>query len=177
MYAPDHRLQTARGLVAVLRVYCCALTACMLVGAAAAAPPPLLQVQDAWIRWLPGNLPAGGYLRLRNDGNSAVVLVGASSPDYALVSLHRSLSRNGVSMMQPVESIRIEPHAELDFAAQGYHLMLAQPVRSLRPGDRVQIVLRFASEPALPVGFELRPADAGGPVAAMPGMPGMPETH
>ena len=125
-----------------------------------AANAPRVQIQDAWIRWLPGDLPAGGYVVLVNMGDQPVTLLGASSPDYAAVSLHRSLNQNGTSQMTPVTQITVPAFQSPDFAATGYHLMLQQPRRPLKPGDHVAITLSFAGASALTVQFELRKADA-----------------
>ncbi len=120
-----------------------------------------LQVRDAWVRWLPGNLPAGGYITLVNTGDQPTSLIAASCPDYAQVSLHRSRTVAGTSQMIAVHKVTVAPHSSLVFAAQGYHLMLAHPNRILKPGDRVAVTLSFAEGAALTVPFELRPPDAG----------------
>ncbi|MFI4865529.1 MAG: copper chaperone PCu(A)C [Steroidobacterales bacterium] len=137
-----------------------------VLGAQDAAVP---QVTDAWIRWLPGDLPAGGYLTLINTGDRPVSLIAASCPDYADVSLHRSRNVAGTSQMMPVHDITVAPHSSLSFAAQGYHLMLAHPTKILKPGDRVPVTLSFAAGPAVTVQFELRPPDAGADMSDMPG--------
>lgn len=132
-----------------------------------------IQVQQAWIRWLPANLPAGGYVTLSNAGDAPVTLVGASSPDYADVDLHRSLTRNGTASMVAVTQIRLAAHATLSFAALGYHLMLTQPRRSVTPGDHVPITLHFADGGSLTASFEVRKPDATAADKRMAGMPGM----
>jgi copper(I)-binding protein len=121
---------------------------------------PAAQVRDAWIRWLPGNLPAGGYLRLTNSGDVPLILLGASSPEFGQVSLHRSVNRGGVMDMEPVEQLRIAPHASLEFGSSGYHLMLMQPRSALKPGDQVPILLSFAGGQSVSVRFTVRGADA-----------------
>src|SRR5579863_3556730 len=87
-----------------------------MAGTAIAAPPlavpppaPTIVVSDAWIRWLPSNLPAGGYMTLKNTGAQPQVLTGATSPDFADVSLHQSIEQDGVSQMQPVSQLNIPP--------------------------------------------------------------------
>jgi copper(I)-binding protein len=136
-------------------------------GCALGAQNPSVQVTDAWVRWLPGNLPAGGYLTLVNAGDQPSSLVAASCPDYADVSLHRSRTVAGTSQMTPVKKITVAAHSRIDFAAQGYHLMLAHPRKTLKPGDRVPVTLSFAGGPVLTVEFKLRPPAAG---ADMPDM-------
>ena len=124
----------------------------------AKAPPPApsIQVKDAWIRWLPAGVPAGGYATLINTGEKPVTLIGVSSAVFAEIMIHRSMARAGIMEMSPVKRITIEPHAILDFAASGYHLMLMQPSVPLVPGSEVPITLRFADGGELTVQFEVR---------------------
>lgn len=143
---------------------------CASAGAFGAQSVSALQVRDAWVRWLPGDLPAGGYVTLINTADQPASLVAASSPDYAQVSLHRSLEAAGTSRMMPVQQITVAAHASLDFAGQGYHLMLEHPKKTLQPGDRVAVTLSFAGGFQLTVQFELRAPDA---VVDRPDMPGM----
>jgi periplasmic copper chaperone A len=124
--------------------------------AAAATPAATITVSDAWVRWLPANLPAGGYVTLKNTGTRVQVLTGATSPDYAEVSLHQSVQRDGVSQMQPVSRVEIPPGGALSLAGGGYHLMLEQPTRPLKPGDQVSITLHFAGGSATTARFEVR---------------------
>ena len=142
-----------------------ALCACALGDQDVSVP----QVTDAWIRWLPGDLPAGGYVTLINSGDRPASLIAASCPDYADVSLHRSRNVAGTSQMVAVHAITVAPHSSLSFAAQGYHLMLAHPNKILKPGDRVTVTLSFAAGAAVTAQFELRPPDAGADLPDAPG--------
>jgi len=126
-------------------------------GADAPAPAPTIRVEKAWIRWLPTGVPAGGYLTLTNTGDRALILIDVSSPAFGEVMLHRTRNRAGTVEMLPVERITIEAHTTLDFASLGYHLMLMQESKPLRPGDRVPITLRFEDGATLTVSFEVRP--------------------
>jgi copper(I)-binding protein len=131
--------------------------------ASSAAALPGITVTDAWIRWLPANLPAGGYLTLRNDGDQPAALTAVSSPDFRDITLHRTSLRASVSSMQPVAQIAIAAHQAVSFAADGYHIMLEHPTRSVQPGDRVSITLHFADGAAVTVPFEVRRPDAANP--------------
>jgi hypothetical protein len=133
----------------------------VLSGGAIAAEAHSVEVSHAWIRVLPGDLPAGGYARLRNGGDSAVTLIGAQSPDYSQVMLHKSTTHNGLSKMTLVERLPLPPHAMVKLAPGGYHLMLLHPLHPVRPGDRVRVTLRFADGRTLDVEFLARPANAG----------------
>jgi copper(I)-binding protein len=120
------------------------------------AEAPTIRIEDAWIRWLPAGVPAGGYATLTNTGDKPMMLIAVSSPAYGEVSIHRSVERQGMMEMRPVAQITIVAHSSLNFAASGYHFMLMQPSRSVKLGDRVPITLRFADGRSLTVQFEVR---------------------
>jgi len=136
------------------------LVACALPDRTFAAPPagakPAIQVLAAWIRWLPADLPAAGYLTLVNTGDKTLRLVAVSSSAYRDVSLHRTVTHGDVEDMVPVKEIALEPHKTLEFETTGYHLMLMQPTASANTGARVSIVLRFSDGSVLTVPFEVR---------------------
>jgi len=160
-----------------LQLLCCAGLACVQAAEPLHSPVAIVQ---AWIRWLPANLPAGGYLTLSNQSDHPVTLIGVSSADYAGVALHRTLSSGGTTRMVAVAQITLAAHATFDFAQQGYHLMLTQPRIALRPGAQVPLTLQFADGSTLSLNATLRPpnaapaANASPAMPDMPGMPGMP---
>lgn len=160
---------------AVSRIAVLAVVICMSIAgfARAATTGTAISIHDAWIRWLPGNLPAGGYLSVTNGSDHTLSLVQASSADYAVVSLHQTRNTNGMSRMLPVKQIDIPPKSTLRFEGTGYHLMFEHPTRTLAPGDHVTVTLRFSQGPPRSVRFEVRQPSATGPSSSMPGMPGM----
>lgn len=137
----------------------------MLLGCAFAAAPtvPTVHVAHAWIRWLPENLPAAGYMVIENDGDKAVRLIGAESPDYASVMLHRSQPINGMDNMSMIASIEVPAHGQVALAPGGYHLMLSGARHTIKPGDQVSLTLHFADGQSLQTDFPVRPANASGP--------------
>jgi periplasmic copper chaperone A len=137
-------------------IYALVLCVGLLGGTAVRPGEPDIQVKEAWIRWLPANVPGGGYMTVINTGSAVRVLIGASSPDYGEVGMHQTRLRDGVNEMTPVASIELRPRIPVRFAEGGYHLMLLHPKRPLKPGDRVLITLRFAQGPSVEVPFEVR---------------------
>lgn len=133
-----------------------------------------IEVKDAWIRWLPANIPSGGYMTLINTGTVSEVLISAASPDFGQISFHQSVTNNGVSDMVAVGSLTVKPQSSVRFSPGGYHIMLMQPKRALHPGDRVLITLRFADGHSIVVPFEVRAAGAG-ESGRSDGMANMPE--
>ncbi len=129
-----------------------------------------VRVTDAWIRWLPAGLPAGGYMHLHNDGAHTVALIGASSADYGRVMLHRSEMQQGTMRMLPVKKVDIPAHADVVFQPGGYHVMLMQPRKSIEPGQQVPITLKFSDGTQARVEFAVRRPDASGAPQGSHGM-------
>jgi copper(I)-binding protein len=134
----------------------------LLAGTAHAAQADHVRASHAWVRLLPGGLPAAGYVTLANDGDRPARLTAASSPDYGSAMLHRSAMRNGMSEMTMVDHIDLPAHGQAALAPAGYHLMLMKPAHPLKPGDKIRVTLRFADGSTLPVDFLARPANATG---------------
>ncbi|MNF34266.1 hypothetical protein D3C84_151030 [compost metagenome] len=114
-----------------------------------------LEVRDARLRLLPGDLPAGGYFSLRNGTGKAVLLLGAESPAFEQVMMHQSTEKDGVASMAPVSQLELAPGEVVRFAPGGYHLMLIHRLRSLAVGDEVTVTLLFAEGRRLPVTFQV----------------------
>lgn len=131
-----------------------------LLGSACAAG---IQVTDAWIRWLPANLPAGGYAKVTNDTDKEIKLVGASSPKYGMVMLHQTVNKNGMSNMVHVDAIAIAPHKSMAFTPGDYHIMLMQPKPGIEPGQKVPVTLKFSDGQTVTAEFEVRKPTASGP--------------
>jgi hypothetical protein len=70
--------------------------------------------------------------------------------------IHRTIVKEGMTGMEHAPQIELLPNASLLFASGGYHLMLMNPKRRLRTGDRVDINLEFRGGLVLPVVYEVR---------------------
>ena len=136
-------------------VFVCLILAPTLV--AAASEDASVSVRDAWVRETPpGMTMMAGYMELRNNTLRPQVLVAASSPGFETVTIHRTIVRGGMADMVRVSQIELTPGASFIFTPGGYHLMLMNPKRTLRAGDRIDINLEFRSGLRLPVSFEVR---------------------
>jgi hypothetical protein len=136
------------------------LAGLVTAGGARAAEADHVHASQAWIRVLPGALPAAGYVTLRNDGDQPAILRGASSPAYAQVMLHQSDSSRGMSHMTMLDRLTIPAHGQVALAPAGYHLMLMDAAKPVPAGETVTLTLRFDDGSTLPTGFLARPANA-----------------
>lgn len=133
-----------------------------ICAAAAAAPVSSLKAEQGWVRWLPANLPAAGYVAIRNNGDKPVKLSGAESADYGMAMLHRSMQKNGSDSMEMVDAIAIPAHGGVALAPGGYHLMLMDAKHPIKPGDTVRISLHFDDGETLQLALPVRPANSSG---------------
>jgi copper(I)-binding protein len=121
-----------------MRLILALLLAC--IGVADACAEEHLVVEQAWIRTAPpGATMLAGYATLRNPGDAALAIVGADSKDFAHVSLHLSHERDGLVRMEPIKRLEIQAGSYQVLGPGSYHLMLMQPKRELKAGDRVKI--------------------------------------
>ena len=124
---------------------------------AAAREPAGVSVRDAWVREMPpGVAVMAGYMALQNNTPRPQLFVAARSSSFETVMFHRTVIKDGTAAMEHAPQIEISPNASLLFAPGGYHLMLMNPKRTLRAGDRVEIDLKFRGGLVLPVAFEVR---------------------
>lgn len=126
------------------------LAICLLVSVSAFAyadQSEVLKVEDAWIpEQPPGARVYGAFMKLHNPGQQRVDLVGASSPDFKYVELHRTVMENGMARMQAQDKMSIEPGSDLILKRGSYHMMLFHPKRALTAGDKVVITLQFGNQ-------------------------------
>ena len=108
-----------------------------------------ITVRDAWVRAAPpGSTVLAAYLGIDNHTASAQALSGASSPQFKRVEIHRTEIKNGIVGMSTPPRVAIPAHGTLNFAPNGYHLMLIEPHQALRIGDHVELRLQFDGHPA-----------------------------
>lgn len=114
-----------------------------------------LEVKDARLRLLPGDLPAGGYFSLSNVGSQSVVLAGAESAAYERVMMHRSTEKDGLASMEQVLQLELAPGQTVNFVPGSYHLMLMKRREPLAIGEELHVTLLFADGFRLPVTFQV----------------------
>jgi uncharacterized protein YcnI len=113
--------------------------------AAAAAQAGDIVVKQAWSRATPsGAKVASGYLTIENKGPAPDRLLGGSSDAAAKVEVHEMATRDGVMTMRELEGgLAIAPATTVKLAPGGYHLMLTDITKPLKPGDTITVTLDF----------------------------------
>jgi copper(I)-binding protein len=119
----------------------------LLVGVVlcAASAGASVTAEGAWVPWAPPMLKVHvAYMTIVNRSATDKHIVGADSPDYERIELHRSAIKDGVSTMQAVEKVTVPANGRVEFAPTGLHLMLVGPRRQQAVDSHVQIVLRLS---------------------------------
>jgi len=125
---PSSRKRFRRGLLALM----------FAAGAALAAEP--VNVTDPWVRaTAPGQKVAGAYMELSSAGGAT--LLAAASPVAGVVELHTMKMEEGVMKMRAVPRIELPAGQTVKLAPGGYHVMLMDLKRELKPGDTVSLTL------------------------------------
>jgi periplasmic copper chaperone A len=122
-----------------------------------AAGAQAISVQNAWVRWLPNDLPAAGYVTLANASDKPIDLVGVSSADYGEAMLHQTVPNGSTQKMVMVDKATVPAHGQLSIAPGGYHFMLMHAKRKIGPGDTVHLKLEFSDGETLDTPFAVKP--------------------
>lgn len=121
-----------------------------------------LSVHGAWIREAPPNAVAlAGYMEIENSGSEDRSLLAAESPTFQTIELHRSVMVEGVAKMVPQASILIPAGDKLTLKPGDYHMMLMNPSRALKAGDRVNATLLFDNGEKLTITLEVKKGKSG----------------
>jgi periplasmic copper chaperone A len=102
-------------------------------------------IQKPWIRSAPPSAKTlAGYLIVKNPCKNVIKITDVESKDFGMPMIHRTITENGVSKMRAPGVLEIKPGASLKFEAGGLHLMLMQPLRTLKEGDKAGVRLVLA---------------------------------
>ncbi len=114
-------------------------------------------IENAWIREAPPVVKIlAGFMSISNPTDKTVVLLGAESPLFEKVELHRSIMENGMAKMEQHKQLEIPAHGRVDFSPGGFHLMLVNPRQPLKAGDTATVTIKFEGGKSFPVVFTVR---------------------
>lgn len=116
-----------------------------------------LTADNAWVREAPPNAEtSAAYLVIHNGTNQPKILQGVSSPQFQGVEIHSTQMAGSQVHMMRMNELSIAPGDEARFSPGGYHLMLMKPLKALKSGDVVTLLLQFKDGPQLAVEAPVR---------------------
>lgn len=136
--------------------------------ALSAAANAQVDAKNVWARaTVQGQMATGAFMTL--TAKEPARLVGAASPVAGVVEIHEMAMQGNVMRMRAVEGIDLAAGKPLELKPGGYHVMLMDLKRALKPGERIPVELRFETKDkkqfTLPLEAEVRMIAPG---AAMP---------
>ena len=125
---------------------------------AATAQADELTVSGAWVREGPPTTQVlAAYAQIANPGTQEITIVGASSPQFEMVEIHRTEIVDGMARMIAQPQLVVPAGGNVTFEPGGLHLMLIQAQKPLVSGDHVEINLQLNTGTQLRVDAEVRP--------------------
>lgn len=138
-------LLRSRVLLLVLLAAAALLVACGQSGAESANEPTGgIAIEDAWAR--PPAMPGGNgaaYFIVRNNGDTADRLIGASS-SLGMTEMHEStMAEDGTMAMNAVDGVDVPANSTVEFKRGGLHIMFMGVAEPPVAGDNISLTLVF----------------------------------
>ncbi len=92
----------------------------------------------------PGARNASAFVSIRNDSNTSMRIVGATSAAARTVEVHAHVNEGGVWVMKPLPGLDVPPRSTVVLQSGGLHIMLIDLTAAPRVGDSVEIRLVYA---------------------------------
>lgn len=104
-----------------------------------------VQIENAYTRsTVPGQMAAGGFMKIENKGSGADQLLSASSPIAGEVQLHEMSMEGNVMKMRQVKEVLVPAGGNVELKPGGMHLMFMNIKAPLTAGETVSVKLKFA---------------------------------
>jgi copper(I)-binding protein len=117
----------------------------LLLGGCSAPAGEGLEVRDAWTRPAPQGGNGAVYFVIENHTLESHEMTGVEADVAGAVEMHESQMSGDVMQMHRMDSVSLEPGAQVTFEPGGLHVMLIGLNRDLQIGDEIDITLHFAS--------------------------------
>ncbi|MEV5747100.1 copper chaperone PCu(A)C [Actinoallomurus sp. NPDC052308] len=117
---------------------------------------PRLRVTGAYAVRVSASTEVSAYLTARNTGGGADRLIAVRTDLSPIVMMHRGLE----NAMVAVDSVPLPARRTVSLTPSGLHVMIMQPRRAVRVGERVRLTLLFSRSDPISVGAPvLAPGD------------------
>ena len=110
-----------------------------------------IEVHKVWMRPAAQGENDAVYFVMHNHASETDELTGVTSAAAQAVELDETTVVDDVAKMKKVDSVPVEAFAEIEFAPQGYHVMLVGLKQDLHVGDEIQITLHFKNHEDLTI--------------------------
>lgn len=135
----------------------------LILGLSACSPESGMDVREAWARPARQGENGAVYFVIENHSSETQEMIAAVSDVADAVEIHESQMSGDVMQMHRLESVSLEPGAEVMFEPGRLHIMLIGLKEELRAGDEIEVTLQFKNFDDLTVQVPVQeaPANAG----------------
>ena len=103
-----------------------------------------VEIKDIYSRSSIAGVPNSAvFMNITNKQNTAIKLIGASSPASQEAQLHTHIKENEMMKMIKVENFEIPVNGTLELKPGGNHIMLLGLKNELKAGDKIDLKLDF----------------------------------
>ncbi len=105
-----------------------------------------LRIENGYVPEAPPVAPVmAGYLTLVNTTNQPITITASRSDEFKRVEIHNMMMHDGMMHMEKQDRLTIPAHAKVSLEPGGYHLMLINPRRAFRAGEKIKITFVLSS--------------------------------
>ena len=122
----------------------------------ACGPEKGIEIHGAWMRPARQSENGAVYFVIHNHSSQADALISVTSDIAAAAEMHESTMSGDIMQMNQVESVLLEPYAEIEFAPGGLHVMLVDLTNDLKVGDQIDVILHFKKSEDIKVAVLVR---------------------
>lgn len=121
-----------------------------------------VNLSDVWARATPAGARMGAiYLKITSPRGDRLLRAAVPRSVAAKTQIHETIVRHnaggeGSMEMHEVSSVELPPNQVVELAPGGFHVMLMDLKRPLKPGDKLSLTLRFEKAGSRTVTAEVR---------------------
>lgn len=109
---------------------------------AIAAPPPIIVLEHYSYPMSPGQDEGVAYVTLKNTSNHSLTLLQIEC-DQGEAMIHQTIIQNGIAQMDMLSEITLPANDRLTMEPGGRHIMIDEPKKLLKIGDKLTITFDF----------------------------------
>jgi len=105
-----------------------------------------VEIKNAWVREAPPMMKMlAGYMEIHNKSDKTIMIRSVTAKDFGRVELHKTIIKNGMAEMKAVPRIIIKPGKTVMFKPGSFHMMLFNPTKPLKAGNKVEFTMHFSN--------------------------------
>lgn len=109
---------------------------------------------------LKGTRVSVGYMTLNNPSAEKMTVTIKSMEGFKTAEMHETVHKDGKMSMEKLDSVEIPAKGSLEFKEGGRHIMLFDPTRELKVGEKIKAVFQVNGK-EVPAEFEVKARVAG----------------